>query len=110
MPRMKDRSGQEPKTYVYDGSRIEVLPYFLYEVCINKYWKWGFCVLGSRFFKTDRLLHIKCRNALKYYKDYVIEKEISLIGAPYEFIRENNLPVYEPNVKKKKSRKNERTR
>ena len=55
MPRMKDRSGQEPKTYVYDGSRIEVLPYFLYEVCINKYWKWGFCVLGSRFFKTDRL-------------------------------------------------------
>ena len=30
---------------------------------------------------------------------------ISLIGAPYEFIRENNLPVYEPNVKKKKFKK-----
>ena len=38
----------------------------------------------------------------------MIEKAISLIGAPYEFIRENSLPVYEPNVKKKKFRKNER--
>ena len=105
MPRMKDRSGQEPKTYVYDGSRIEVLPYFLYEVCINKYWKYGFCVLGSRFFKTDKLLHIKHKNLLKCYKDHTIEKEIFLVGAPYEFIRENNLPVYEPNIKNKKVKK-----
>ena len=107
---VKDPSGQEPKTYVYDGSRIEVLPYFLYEVCIIKYWKYGFCVLGSRFFKTDKLLHIKHKNVLKYYKDYTIEKEIFLVGAPYEFIRENNLPVYKPNVKKKKFKKNERAR
>ena len=100
MPRMNDHSG-----HVYDNYRIEICPYFLYEVRLNKYWKYGFCVLGSKFFKTDSLLHIKCRNTLKYYKDYVIEKEIFLIGAPYEFIRENNiLPVYEPKKKKIKKK------
>lgn len=109
MPRVKSPSGQEPKTYMYDGFLIETLPYFLYEVCINKYWKLGSCVLGNKFFKTDKLLHLKYRNILKYYKDYVIEKEIFLIGAPYEFIKENNLSIYEPNVKKKKFKKNERT-
>lgn len=105
MLQMKDHSGSDPKTYMYNDFRIEVLPYFLYEVCINKYWKWGFCILRRKFFKSDRLLHIKHFNIFKYYKDYIIEKEISLIGAPYEFIRENNLPAYEPNVKKKKFKK-----
>lgn len=109
MTQKKDHSGLETKTYVYEGNRIEVLPYFLYEVCINKYWKNGFCVLGSRFLRTDKLLHIKHGNLLRNYGDCIIEKEISLIGAPYEFIRENNLPVYELNVKNKKLKKNERT-
>lgn len=100
---MKDLSGY--KTYIYNDSRIEELPYFLYEICINKYWKGGFCVLESRYFKTDEILHIKHKNLFKYYKDYIIAKEISLIGVPYEFIQENNLPIYQPNIKKRKIKK-----
>lgn len=109
IPQMKDRSGQEIKTYLYKGYRVEVSSCFLYEVCINKYWKWGFCMLGNKFFKSDKLLRIKNTKILKYYKDYIIEKEISLIGVPYKFVIENNLPKFELNIKKKKVRKNERT-
>lgn len=105
MTQIKGHSGQEYNTYLYEGSRIEVLPFFLYEIRIVKYWKGGFCVLGSQFISTDELLHIKYTNILKHYNNYVIEKEISLMGAPYEFIEENNLPIYKPNVKKKKLRK-----
>lgn len=106
----KDHFGREFNTYIYNGFRVEIMPYFLYEVCINKYWKNGFCVLGSKFLKTEDLLYIHRTNIFKYYKDYIIEKEISLIGVPYKFIRENNLPVYKPNIKNKKLKKDERTR
>lgn len=99
---MKNRSGQEPKTYIYEGTRIEVLPYFLYEVCIYKHWNSGACVLGSRFFKSDRLLKIRCSSKFKQFSGYAIEKEITLIGAPYQFIRESNLSEYKPIIKTKK--------
>lgn len=105
MTRMKNRSGQEPKTYIYNDTRIEVLPYFLYEVCLYKYWQSGFCVLGNRFFKSDKLLDIKCQSKLKKFDGYSVEKEITLVGAPYKFIRENNLSEYKPNVKTKKLRR-----
>lgn len=109
MPRTKDHSGQEPETYVYEEFRVQEFPYFVYKICINKYWKYGFCELSSKFIKTDKPLTIKCRNILKYYKNYTIEKEIYPIGVPYTFIKENNLSVYKPIIKKK-FRKNERTR
>lgn len=99
MPRTKDHSGI--KTYVYKEFQVEELPYFLYEISINKYWKNGFCVLGHKFLKSSKLLDIKQNNIFKRYKDYIIEKGISILGVPYDFIRENNLSIYEKkNVKK----------
>lgn len=102
---LKGHSGQENKSYVFNGLRIEVLPYFLYEVSLHKYWKNGYCLLGTRYFRSDSLLAIKKDRKYKKCKDYIVEKEICLLGAPYGFIRENNLPVYEPIIKQKKSRK-----
>lgn len=67
-------------------------------------------MLGSRFFKSDKLLSIKCLSEFKRYKDYLIEKEITLVGAPAKFIRENNLSEYKSIVKNKKPRKNETVR
>lgn len=96
----KDLSGI--KLYVYNGFRIEELPFFLYEVSINKYWKNGFCVLASKLFKSDKLLNIKKYSKIKRYKDYFIEKSITILGVPFDFIRENNLKLYEPIKRKKK--------
>ena len=91
--------------YIYNNYDIEILPYFLYEVCINKYWKNGFCLLGHKYFKTDKPLNIKKTSIYKKYKDYLIEKEIILMSAPYEYILKNNL---QRRIIKKK--KNERAR
>lgn len=98
-------SGTEPKYYVYEEQRIGVFPYFVYEVCLYKYWKNGFCVLGSKFYKSSKLLDIKKQREYKRFKEYIIEREITLVAAPYDFIRENDLPEYEPIIKVKKSRK-----
>ena len=103
--RKKDRSGQEIKTYLYKDNRVEILPYFLYELSINKYWKSGFCSLGRKFFKSDNLIRINKTNIFKKYKDYIIEKEISLIGVPSEFVESNKLPIFELNINKKKLKK-----
>ena len=66
----KDRSGQEPKSYVYNGIRIEVSKFFLYEVSLHKYWKNGYCLLGSKLFKSDKLLNIRGPRVYKRFKEY----------------------------------------
>lgn len=108
--RMKDHSGQEHKTYLYEGTRIEVLPYFLYEVSIYKYWNSGACMLGSKFFKSDKLLNLKYYRKVENHDGFSIEKEVTLMGAPSQFIREKKLPEYKPIIKTKKLRKNETVR
>ena len=99
----KDRSGQEPKSYVYNGIRIEVSKFFLYEVSLHKYWKNGYCLLGIKLYKSNKF--IPTNRICKKYKDYTIEKDIILIAAPYKFIKEKNLPIYKVNPKKAKSKK-----
>lgn len=101
----KDLSGDKKEFYVWDGSLVEPLPYFMYEVCAYKYWKNGFCILGSRLFKSDRLLNIKHPRKYERHDGYLIEKTVDLVGAPYGFIREMNLPVYERITKHKKSKR-----
>lgn len=95
-----DHSGS-PK-YNYKGSSISILPYFLYEVSIHKYWKLGYCLLGYKYFKSDKLLDNSIET--KKFDGYSISKEINLIAAPYKFIVENNLQKFE------KLKKNEKVR
>ena len=97
-----DHSGS--KFYKYEGGIVELLPTFTYEVTLSKYWNNGFCQLGSKLYKADRLLHIKDNCIVTKYDGYSIEKEISVIGVPQEFVDEMNLPLYvsKPNKKLKK--------
>lgn len=110
IPSTEKRTSQEnapsgPDRYMYKGAGIFILPYFLYEVSIHKYWKNGYCLLGSKYYKSKSLLDIKKSIRTKKFKDYTISKEIELLAAPYEFIRDNNLQKVEIIVKSKKSRK-----
>lgn len=104
MGRTKDRSGHKPVTYRFENSQIEVLPYYLYEVSVDKLWKNGFCCLKSRFFKSNKFLNIK-DTEVKYYDGYSIVRSITLMGAPYSFIKERNLPIYKLYSKDNKNEK-----
>lgn len=101
----KGHSGDDFKMYSYKGSVIRALPYFLYEVKVYKHSRLEFIVLGSKFYKSDSLLKINFYNTVKYYDGYSIEHEMSLVGAPESFIKENDLQEYKPIVKKLKKRK-----
>lgn len=94
-----------PVSYRFGDERIEPMPYFLYEVSIYKVTKNMAGILDSKLFKSNKLLNIKKDVECKKYKDYEIVRYIDLLGAPMEFIEENNLPIYElrkPSKKKKK--------
>lgn len=94
-----------PVSYRFGENRIEPMPYFLYEVSVYKITKNMAGILDSKFFKSDKLLKIKNEVECKKFKDYQIVRYIDLLGAPMEFIKENNLPIYElrkPSKKKKK--------
>lgn len=99
---VSDHSGS--KFYEYEGGLVELLPTFMYEVTLNKYWNNGYCLLGSKSYKADRLLHLKNNCIITKYDGYLIEKEVSLVGVPQEFVDEMNLPLYvsKPNKKLKK--------
>lgn len=92
------------KYYIYNDQKIEIFSCFIYEVCLYKYWKNGFCILSSKFYKSDKLLNIKKWRKYKYFKEYMLVQEIILVAAPYNFIKENNLPEYKPIIKKSKKK------
>lgn len=98
--RGRDLTG--PKVYIYEGYKIEVSESFIYEVCINKYWKNGYCLLNRILLKSSKPL--KSTNTYKYIDTGIIEREIHLISAPYTFIKEKNLPIYN-NIKRKIKKK-----
>lgn len=94
-----------PVSYRFGENRIEPMPYFLYEVSIYKITKNMVCILDSKYYKSDKLLTIKKKAEYKKVKDGHIARFVDFLGAPIEFIRENNLPIYElrkPSKKKKK--------
>ena len=66
---------------------------------IYKYWKFGACLLESKFITSNNLLKIKQDSECKYVNNYIIEKSITLLGAPRDFIQ--NLKKYQLNPKKK---------
>jgi len=89
--------------YVFNGNCIEIAPCFIYEVSAYKYWKNGFCFLGDKYYKSNKLLKIKKNRKVKDFKEYKIVKEIVLLGAPEGFIREMGLPLFVPTKPKVKN-------
>lgn len=86
----------EPTTsesYRFKDNKIKVMPYFLYEISIYKITKNMVNMLDSKYFKSNKLLGI-C-NEYNKFRNNLIVKYVDLLGAPIEFIKENNLPLYE---------------
>lgn len=100
---MNSHSGDKPVTYRYQDSQIEVLPYFLYEVSIYKTAPKMSSILSSKFYTSKKLLEVEEMTILKRFRNFDIERYVTLLGAPQSFIEENNLPIYE--LKKRKSKK-----
>jgi hypothetical protein len=92
-----------PPTYRFGDSRVEVLPYFLYEVCIYRLYKDRAELLDSRYYKSSNLLTIKNATMSKQYKDYSIVKMINLLGVTQDFVDKNHLLLYEATKPKRKS-------
>lgn len=75
--------------FLFGNDKIEVLPYFLYEVTIYQISKNMVRLLESKYYKSDKLLNVK-DTAIRY-KNYSLIRNITLLAAPIEFIKENNL-------------------
>lgn len=106
MPQTNSRTAvSNPRTYRYQGNQIEVLPYFLYEVDLYSIFPKRTKILLSRYYTSNKLLNIKEVEVVKRFKNFSIQRFITLLGAPISFIEENNLPIYELKkpYKKKKS-------
>lgn len=98
------------KTYLFQNNRVEIMPYFLYEVSIYKITKNMAFLLDSQFYKSDRILTVNKDVTVIKYKGYRLVRYVDLLGVTKEFIEENNLPLYESKQKSiKNKKKNERT-
>ena len=60
-------------------------------------------ILSSKFYTSKKLLDVEEMTILKRFRNFDIERYVTLLGAPQSFIEENNLPIYE--LKKRKSKK-----
>lgn len=92
-------------TYLLHGNRVEIMPYFLYEVSVYKITKNMAALIGSQFYKSDKPLTIKKDVTVKKCKDYSIVRYVDILGVTKEFVEENNLPTYEAQIKKKRNKK-----
>jgi hypothetical protein len=91
-----------PVLYRFGESKVEILPYFLYEVTIYKIFKDRAVLLDSALYKACKLLSFKKEVKSKHYKNYSIVKTINLLGVTQDFVDENHLPKYEPIKSKNK--------
>lgn len=85
-----------------DIALISVAPEFIYELSLHKYWENGYCILGSKLYKSSKLLNIEKNFIIKKYKDYTIIKEINLVGAPQSFVDQLEVRNSKKKLKKKK--------
>lgn len=101
MARTSFRTADKPITYRYQDSQIEVLPYFLYEVNLYFISPSKANMISNRYYTSDKFLNVKEVEVIKRFKNFNIQRFITLLGAPISFIEENNLPIYEPKKKRK---------
>ena len=94
-----------PQTYLFGDNRVEIMPYFLYEVSIYKIAKDMVALKASRFYKSNKALTIKKDTTIKKYKDHYIIRYINVLGVTKDFVEESNLPTYESKKKSIKRKK-----
>ena len=92
-----------PTSYLtLDGSRIYPASAFIYEVTTYKLFRKRAELINSKFFKSSKPLTMLDYKIIRK-KDYILEQTVVWLGAPIEYIIDNNLPVF--NQKKKKNEK-----
>ena len=84
------------------GSKLTVTNFFLYELSIYKIYKDRFECIDSKFYSTKKPLNIKKDIQIRKLKDYKIVIYIDWIGAPEEYIKNNNFKLSISKNKKKK--------
>jgi hypothetical protein len=95
-----------------DDNRIIIAPFFIYELTTSKYIidnkQHRYEVLNSKMVKSNK--EIRSKFIIQYIPnkkkmEYCIMKDLIMIGAPIEYITNNNFPVWELNKKKYEKRK-----
>lgn len=81
--------------YKYQDLYVEEMPYFLYEVSLYRIEKNRANLLCNKYYKTNKLLKIKEHELVRCFNNISIERFITLLGVPFEFIKENRLQSYE---------------
>ena len=106
-----------PTSYLTsDGSRIYPAQAFLYEVTTyklykpTKSYKGRAELINSKFFKSSKPLTMLGYKIIRK-PEYILEQTVVWLGAPIEYILDNNLPIFDPKKKKnEKGRSNVRKR
>ena len=89
-------------TYKFEDSLITESPYFIYEVDLYRISKNRANVIGTRYYRSNKLLKVKDVEVVRYFNSFTIERYITLLSAPKSFIEENNLPLYIKKHERKK--------
>lgn len=87
------------------GSKISIMDSFVYELSVYKVFKDRAECLGSKYYSSPKELKIKKDCKIKKYKDFSICIYIDWIGAPKQYIVDNNLELIIPKTKKKNEAK-----
>lgn len=97
----KHINSEKSPLYVFENYTIVELPYYLYELSIYRAYKNRYECQGSKFLTSPKPLKFKPEIREKH-DNYFEIKCVDFLGAPIEFIKENNLPIYECKKRKRK--------
>ena len=90
--------------YLIGDNKVEIMPYFLYEVSIYKITKNMASLIDSQLYKSDKVLKVRNDVTVKKYRGYSIVRYVTILGVTKEFVEENDLPIYKKKLTKRKKK------
>lgn len=90
--------------YLIGDNKVEIMPYFLYEVSIYKITKNMASLMDSQLYKSDKVLKVRNDVTVEKYRDYSIVRYVTILGVTKEFVEENDLPIYKKKLTKRKKK------
>lgn len=90
--------------YLIGDNKVEIMPYFLYEVSIYKITKNMASLMDSQLYKSDKVLKVRNDVTVKKYRAYSIVRYVTILGVTKEFVEENDLPIYKKKLTKRKKK------
>lgn len=90
--------------YLIGDNKVEIMPYFLYEVSIYKITKNMASLLDSQLYKSNKVLKVRNDVTVEKYRDYSIVRYVTILGVTKEFVEENDLPIYKKKLTKRKKK------